>query len=500
MTMLSSSVKSNSPKIQSKQVRPMHYGCVEIDSRFMIRRALDRTFSLIFGESALSGKSFLQLIQKRTSAEDYKNVGRVLLGILQQKIKPEDLVKSNPLDCIHIQLENGQQNPIARYIRIELKKPVPQYQDDAWVIIVHDISKAVRENIKQRQEKKRHHKPQVSPQQDLLQLIENDRYEVEHFIKTVTGSTQDLVQHLSNTRPSIDNANDILCLVQQIKSEAKELGLGSIITSVEKLEVDFSKAAKNKAHCVHAFKQLPSSLKRLIRSITYTKNLHKKLIAGNWYKEVVSSQDFLSQKMEAHIKAVSNQSKKRALFVNDGYSSERLPTNLHDIVDKITRQLVSLVILKSIEETKTRINCSKTPYGCVHVSVTVTDQSINVIVRDDGRGLNAVKIKEAAIASGLFSEETVRNWNKNTILNALFTPGFATSEHINYSTGNGVKLESIKQHMEHIGGDISVSSIMGQFTEFSLSFPIQLFSFPFLIPSLNTGFQIPEPTRVLSLF
>ncbi len=472
MTMLNSSAKRNSTEIQSKQVRPMHYGCVEIDSRFMIRRALDRTFSLIFGESALSGKSFLQLIQKRTSAEDYKNVGRVLLGLMQNKISAEDLKKSNPLECIHIQLENGQQNPIARYIRIELKKPVPQYQDDAWVVIVHDISKAVRENIKQKQDTKRQRKTQRAPQQDLLQLIENDRHEVEYFLKTVTISIQHLVQHISHTRPSIDNANDILCLVQQIKSEARELKLSAIVANVEQLEIDFGKAARNQAHCVKAFKQLPAQLKRLIRSITYTKNLHKKLIAGNWYKEASGEQDFLSEKMEAHIKAVSNQSKKRALFVNDGYSSLRLPTNLHDIVDKITRQLVSLVILKSIEETKTRVNCSKTPYGCVHVSVSANDHSINVIVRDDGRGLNAVKIKEAAVASGLFSKESVRSWNKNTILNSLFTPGIATSEYLNYTTGNGVKLSSIKQHMEHIGGDITITSIMGQFTEFSLSFPI----------------------------
>lgn len=472
MTISSTHLKSTSHPPQSKQVRPMHYGCVEIDSRFMIRRGLDRTFSLIFGESALSGKSFLQLIQQRTSSEDYKRVGRILLGLMQQKIKPESLESKNPLDCIHIQISNGNQKPISRYIRIELKKPVPQYQDDAWVVIVHDISKAVRENIKQRQDKKQTNTTQKSPQQDLLQLIENDRYDVERFLKTSASSLQDLIQHLSSTKPSVDNANDILCLVQQMKSEAKQLQLSTIYAALKQLESSFGKAALNPAKCAHYFKQLPAMLKPLVRSITYTKNLHKKLIAGNWYKEAVSQQDFLTEKMEAHIKAISKQCNKRALFVNDGYSSQRLPSNLHDIVDKITSQLVSLVIHKSIEETKTRVNCSKTPYGCVHVSITSTNDALKVIVRDDGRGLNAVKIKEAAVASGLFEKESVRNWNKNTILESLFTPGFANSEHLNYHTGSGIKLEKIKQHMEHIGGNISISSIMGQFTEFSLSFPI----------------------------
>lgn len=475
MSVVGSPEKKISTQRTQKHVRAMHYGRVEIDPQFTIKRTLDRTFSLILSENSPAGKNFLQLLKTRVSPADYLSIGKKLLDTAHENVRYHDAEKKSPLNCIRIQLYKDGDKPSLRYIRIVMKKSASFYRDGSWIIVVQDISKAVRDFKKKQESLKKPQKPKArSTEREIFNLIQHNRSVVSVFLKDTIASIKELVRHLSLSTPSIDNANDILCLIHQIKGDASVLNFQNIAVQAHAFESILANVNNDPQNCEVYFKQLPKAVPSLVKSVNRTQYLYKKLVEGGWQtKENKGSHKVLAQKLEVLIEKLAEANNKRVILVNDGYLDSAIPKHYQNTINTVVTQLARNAIVHGIEDSTTRINCSKTPYGCLHLSVTTTAQSFILNVRDDGRGLNAIKIKEAALNCGLFDNSKVNNWSKPQILNALFTPGFSTAAKVNHHAGRGIGLNIIKKHVEHHGGSISIRSILGQFTEFSITLPLQ---------------------------
>lgn len=83
----------------------------------------------------------------------------------------------------------------------------------------------------------------------------------------------------------------------------------------------------------------------------------------------------------------------------------------------------------------------------LHMRSAVIDNAVQLIVRDNGRGLTLPRDEEKVF--GLFKRAHVS------------------------PPGNGVALYTIRKLLERVGGEISVDSEKGEWTEFCLTFPMQ---------------------------
>ncbi len=97
-----------------------------------------------------------------------------------------------------------------------------------------------------------------------------------------------------------------------------------------------------------------------------------------------------------------------------------------------------------------------------------------VEISDDGNGIDLEKIKDKAIAMNLTTRERVNALKLEEILEFIFEPGFSTAIQVSELSGRGVGLDSVRENMRSLKGDVQVFSEMNHGTMFRLTFPLTL--------------------------
>jgi two-component system, chemotaxis family, sensor kinase CheA len=87
---------------------------------------------------------------------------------------------------------------------------------------------------------------------------------------------------------------------------------------------------------------------------------------------------------------------------------------------------------------------------------------IEIIISDDGRGLDLNAIRQTAIRRGLYSESELDLMSPDQIQSLIFAAGFSTKTTITEISGRGVGLDVVRTNIEKIKGSIKIDSIPGQ--------------------------------------
>lgn len=118
-------------------------------------------------------------------------------------------------------------------------------------------------------------------------------------------------------------------------------------------------------------------------------------------------------------------------------------------------------------------------------------------VSDDGRGLNAEKIRAKAVERGLVDEAESRNLSPDRIYRFIFSPGFSTAAAVTETSGRGVGLDVVMHSVTRLGGRIDIRTEIGAGTTFILRLPLSAAVLPaLLIEVAGQAFAIPERSIV----
>ena len=131
--------------------------------------------------------------------------------------------------------------------------------------------------------------------------------------------------------------------------------------------------------------------------------------------------------------------------------------------------LVRNAVDHGIESAEERRQNSKPEKATIRVSAAVRGAEVDVIVSDDGRGLNYEKIRQRVRNQGL-SEPS----NDRDLAQFIFLPGLSTAEIVTDVSGRGVGMDVVKNHIESLHGRIEIASEPGLGTRFTLSLPLTL--------------------------
>lgn len=122
-----------------------------------------------------------------------------------------------------------------------------------------------------------------------------------------------------------------------------------------------------------------------------------------------------------------------------------------------------------IEDTEQRLQAKKADVG--HIELNISRQGTDVLVSfsDDGKGIDAAKIKEKGLHLGLIKAE--QQLEPQEILQLIFHPGFSTAKEVTQISGRGVGLDVVQSEIKALGGHVSVDSTLGQGTTFTIRVP-----------------------------
>lgn len=180
-------------------------------------------------------------------------------------------------------------------------------------------------------------------------------------------------------------------------------------------------------------------------------------------------------------------------FSMEGESLELEKTILERIKDPLVHLLRNCAD-HGIETPQERLEKGKPGRGRIRfIAQPLDDGMVEFIVRDDGRGVDAEKIKAFALKTGDLGPGEAASIDQASLLNKIFLPGFSTSSSVTDISGRGLGLTIVRERAEELGGRVELESQPGRGSLFRLVLPASRANFRGIVVSLG-GMSCIVPT------
>ena len=127
-----------------------------------------------------------------------------------------------------------------------------------------------------------------------------------------------------------------------------------------------------------------------------------------------------------------------------------------------------------LESNEVRLERGKPEVGTIFLNAYQEGNNVIIKVGDDGNGIDVEAVKRKAIERGTITTEQAEAMSQKEIINLLFLPSFSMAKQISDISGRGVGLDVVKSNIEQLGGDVEVSTVLGEGTTFTVRLPLTL--------------------------
>lgn len=127
-----------------------------------------------------------------------------------------------------------------------------------------------------------------------------------------------------------------------------------------------------------------------------------------------------------------------------------------------------------LESNEERKALGKEEVGHIFLDAYQDGNNVNIVVRDDGAGIDVEKVKNRALEKGSITPEQAEIMTDKDIIDLLFKPSFSTAEKVTDVSGRGVGLDVVKTKIEGLGGNIECKTVLGEGSSFIIRLPLTL--------------------------
>ena len=145
------------------------------------------------------------------------------------------------------------------------------------------------------------------------------------------------------------------------------------------------------------------------------------------------------------------------------------------VLEKIGDPLVHLVrnaIDHGLEMPEQRRAAGKPETGTLTLDAHHEGGNIVVRISDDGAGLNHERILAKGIERGLVKPG--QQLGDDEVAELIFQPGFSTAAQATDLSGRGVGMDVVRRNVRDLGGSVSVRSVAGKGSTFTIALPLTL--------------------------
>ena len=183
--------------------------------------------------------------------------------------------------------------------------------------------------------------------------------------------------------------------------------------------------------------------------------------------------DQLFRRFPRMVRDVSRQCGREVELVVSGQDTD-LDKGILDAIAEPLTHLVRNAISHGIESAEERRKLGKPVQGMVRLNAYHQGNQVIVEVTDDGRGIDAQKIRTKAIDMGLTTADEAAKLTEQEALNFIFRPGFSTAEQVTEVSGRGVGMDVVQSVLHRLKASVSLETRLGQGTTFRLKLPLTL--------------------------
>ncbi|MBS9477606.1 hybrid sensor histidine kinase/response regulator [Ancylobacter radicis] len=148
-----------------------------------------------------------------------------------------------------------------------------------------------------------------------------------------------------------------------------------------------------------------------------------------------------------------------------------------DILDQLDAPLGHLLrnaIDHGLETPERRRAAGKPEEGVIRLEARHHAGLLQIIVADDGGGIDLPELRRAVVARRLIDEAGAAALSEAELLEFLFLPGFSMKETVSDVSGRGVGLDAVQSMVRQVRGTVRVAARPGEGTSFLLELPLTL--------------------------
>ncbi|MGD6779213.1 chemotaxis protein CheW [Sutcliffiella horikoshii] len=165
------------------------------------------------------------------------------------------------------------------------------------------------------------------------------------------------------------------------------------------------------------------------------------------------------------------------------------------VMDEIGDPLVHLLrnaIDHGIEIPEIRSSNGKPEEGKITLKAYHSGNHVFIEIMDNGAGISKEKVLNKAISKGVITQQEGERLSEQEVYQLILSSGFSTAEVISDISGRGVGLDVVKNTIESLGGKITIDSLEGAGTTFSIQLPLTLSIISVLLTEIeNEKYAIP---------
>ena len=131
--------------------------------------------------------------------------------------------------------------------------------------------------------------------------------------------------------------------------------------------------------------------------------------------------------------------------------------------------------------------------GTIILSALHEGGHVIITAEDDGRGIDAEKVKAKAVEKEVISKDEAGSMSEREAVKLIFHPGFSTIENVSEISGRGVGMDVVRSTFEKLGGIVDLETEVGKGSKIIIRLPLTLAIVPSLVVGVEGArFAIPQ--------
>lgn len=175
--------------------------------------------------------------------------------------------------------------------------------------------------------------------------------------------------------------------------------------------------------------------------------------------------------VEERVHALGSRLQKEVICQVHGDQTLVNPKRLGPVIQVLSHALRNAVD-HGIESAEERLDAGKAETGKIQIDFALAnDLSLNVVITDDGRGIDTGRLVAKALKDGVITQAQAARMSQREKLELIFLDGVSTAEEVTDVSGRGVGMSALQAAVKSLGGAIAITSTLGTGTQLTITIP-----------------------------
>jgi len=448
-------------------------GLFLITPDFKLGSQLSQSAHALFGQTLSPGDDFFQLLRPLISEKALTDARDYVQLLFSPHVKEALVQGINPLSEVEVFVKNRLGHDVSRHLSFHFNRVQEGGGVRHLLVTVQDISQRMQLEHKLATERLRAQKEFAM----LLKAVDVDPALMRQFVNRAETNLLEVNDLLRSTSAAQGEAavlkriDEARRRVHAVKGDSGTLGLDTIAHQAHLFENDLEKIRQGGAgpDLGNALLALPLPLEDLLNKVGALKSLaglKRPSAAEN--ASAVSINAALTQL--AQDVAADCAKQVQPVIALSGLAD--LEATSGDLVREIAIQLLRNAVTHGVEAPAARKEAGKVEAGKIWAQLLRGESEWTLVVRDDGAGLSAPRVRRKLLELRWYNEEQLESFDDRQIVSHIFKPGFSTAGSVTMHAGRGVGLDVVQANVQKLGARMTLSSTPGEFTEFKIKFAV----------------------------